>query len=251
MSNFSENYSKYYDLIYSKKNYKKETHLIENILKKYALKNNKLLDMGCGTGKYSDLLTRKGFEVTGIDKSYHMIKIAKRNFYKNKKVKFLNSNLLKFNTKKKFDIISALFHILSYQINEKKINNFFKNSQKLLVKNGILIFDFWFLPGVINLKQPNKFREIKKKSLKILRTTSSRWLKNINRIDDLHEMYIFKNKKLILNFSETHKMRYFDLKFIKKKLTIHKFKFLKCIDIDTGRFPTNNSWGALVIAKKY
>ena len=54
-----------------------------------------------------------------------MLKIAKKNI----KIKdFLLLNLileiLKF--KKKFDIISALFHILSYHISEKKLINFFK-----------------------------------------------------------------------------------------------------------------------------
>lgn len=250
MSNFTENYSKLYDVIYRKKNYKKETNLIKKIIKKYFPKSKDLLDMGCGTGKYSYLLTKQGFDVTGIDKSKHMIRIAKEKYKKNKRLNFVNFNLLHYSSKKKFGIISALFHILSYQIKNDQIDSFFKISNNLLIKDGILIFDFWFLPGVVNLKQPNKYRIIKKKNLKILRLTKSKWMKNKNRINDIHQVYIFKKNTIISNFTEIHKMRYFDMKFIKKKLTEHKLKFLKCLDLDTGYFPSKNSWGALVIAKK-
>lgn len=250
MANFTEKYSLYYDIIYAKKNYIKETKLIKKIIKKYSPKSKDLLDMGCGTGKYSYLLTKQGFEVTGIDKSKHMIKIAKENFRENKKLNFLNLDLLHFNSKKKFGVISALFHILSYQTKNKQVDSFFKISNNLLIKNGILIFDFWFLPGVINLKQPNKYRMINKKNLKILRLTNSEWMKNKNRINDIHQVYIFKKNKIISNFTETHKMRYFDMKFIKKKLTRYKFKFIKSLDLDNGLAPSTNTWGALVIAKK-
>lgn len=250
MSNFKENYSKYYDIIYTNKNYKKETKLIKKIIKKYSSNSKDLLDMGCGTGKYSSLLTKQGFKVTGIDKSKHMIKIAREKFKENKKLNFLNIDLLNYRSQKKFAIISALFHILSYQIENNQIDKFFKNSNNLLIKNGILIFDFWFLPGVTNLKQPNKFRVIKKKDIKILRLTESKWIKNKNRINDIHQMYIFKDNKIISNFNETHKMRYFNMKFIKQKLIKHKFKFIKSLDLDTGFAPSNTSWGALVIAKK-
>ena len=60
MSNFKENYSKYYDIIYTNKNYKKETKLIKKIIKKYSSNSKDLLDMVCGTGRYSSLLTKQG-----------------------------------------------------------------------------------------------------------------------------------------------------------------------------------------------
>ena len=59
-----------------------------------------------------------------------------------------------------------------------------------------------------------------------------------------------KNKK-ILKFSETHKMRYFTLNIIKKKLKEHNFKFLESLDLQTGKAISSKSWGALVVAKKY
>ena len=59
-----------------------------------------------------------------------------------------------------------------------------------------------------------------------------------------------KKTKKILKFQETHKMRYFTLDSIKKILKKHNFKFLKSLDLQSGKKVTKKSWGALVVAKK-
>ena len=56
MDCFNKDYSKFYDLLYQKKKYKKEFLLIKSIIKKYLKKPETLVDLGCGTGKYSDLI---------------------------------------------------------------------------------------------------------------------------------------------------------------------------------------------------
>lgn len=48
------------------------------IIKKYAnSKNLKVLDIGCGTGKYGELMKEAGYQVVGIDKSESQINQAK------------------------------------------------------------------------------------------------------------------------------------------------------------------------------
>ena len=145
MQCFEKEYSNIYDFLYTQKNYIKEFLLIKKIIKDNLSKPSSLIDLGCGTGKYSNLLTKLKLNVVGVDRSKEMLKIAKKKFYKNKKLTFVNSNINKINLKKKFDIISALFHILSYQTSTTNINSFFKNAHSHLKQNGILIFDFWFI----------------------------------------------------------------------------------------------------------
>ena len=174
MKCFNKDYSKIYDSLYKKKNYKKEFNLIKKIIKKNFLTPSSLLDLGCGTGEYSYLMTKLGLKVVGVDRSHQMLKIAKKKYYKNPKLKFLKSDIEKLNLKKKFDIISALFHILSYHTTKSKIESFFLKSHKHLKKNGILIFDFWNKDGVYNLQSPLRIREVETNYLKILRVTISK-----------------------------------------------------------------------------
>ncbi len=248
---FSKNYSEVYNLLYKGKNYKKEFNFIKKIIRKYQNKSKTLLDVGCGTGSYSKLMTELKLNVTGIDKSKSMLKIARSKYKKNKNLVFKKSNILKMNLKKKYDVVSALFHILSYQTTDKKINKFFKNSEKHLNTNGILIFDFWYEDGVFNLQQPLRFREVENKYFKVRRITNSKWFKKKDLIEDIHNLTVFNKKnKSTKSFQEIHPMRYFNLETVKKFLKKNKLKFIKSLDLNTNKHVSNKSWGALVIAKK-
>ena len=183
MKCFDKEYSKIYDSLYTNKNYKKEFSLIKKIIKKNFTNSSSLLDLGCGTGEYSNLMTKLGLKVVGVDRSKEMLKIAREKYHKNPKLSFLKCDIENLNIKKKFDIISALFHILSYHTTNFKVENFFLKSQKHLKKNGILIFDYWNKDGVYNLQSPLRTREIETKNSKILRVTISKWLKKSANLD--------------------------------------------------------------------
>ena len=148
-------------------------------------------------------MTKFKLNVVGVDRSSSMLKIAKQK-YKNKRLSFIKSNIGNIKLKKKFDIISALFHILSYHTSEKEINKFFSKSYSHLNKNGILIFDFWYEDGVFNLQSPLRVREIDNSVYKILRITISKWFKKINQIFDIHNLIVLKKKKKkkLLNFKK-------------------------------------------------
>lgn len=251
MKCFDKDYSKIYDFLYTNKDYTKETNLIKTILKKYLPNSKSLLDLGCGTGLYSNLITKLNFNVVGVDRSSNMLSIANQKYKKNKKLSFIKSSIENIKLNKKFDIISALFHILSYQRSESEIDKFFSKSYLHLNKNGILIFDFWYEDGVFSLQSPLRVREINNSNYKIIRITISKWYKKIKQIFDIHNLIVLnkKNKK-ISKFQETHKMRYFNMKEIKKKLNKHKFYFLESLDLQTGKSVSKNSWGALVVARK-
>ena len=251
MKCFNKDYSRFYDLLYKRKNYNKEFFFIKKVIKKYSHNPKILMDLGCGTGTYSKLMTRLGLKVYGVDASAHMLKIARQKYKGSKKLNFVKSNINNLKIYNKFDIISALFHILSYQTTKKNFQKFFLNSQKYLKKDGILIFDFWYKEGVLNLKLPFKYRKVENKKFKIYRFTRSKWYKNIDQIYDEHEMIVInkKNNKT-KTFQEIHKMKFFKLSTIKRYLKLYKFKYLLSLDLSTNKPLNKNSWGALIVAKK-
>lgn len=120
--------AKYYDLIYSWKNYKKESEKVHSLIKKFKKsKGNELLDVGCGTGNHIKHL-KMNYKTTGIDASRNMLKIARRKF---PKIKFFQANMVNFDLKKKFDIITCLFNsitlIKTYSNLEKTVYCFSKH----------------------------------------------------------------------------------------------------------------------------
>ena len=75
-------YSKYYEKI--GENYNKlrldahnDMENVVNIIKAYVDKKATILDIGCGTGKYGELLEKENYKVIGIDKSEIQIIQAK------------------------------------------------------------------------------------------------------------------------------------------------------------------------------
>tara|TARA_Y100000590_G_scaffold423033_1_gene528374 strand:- start:177 stop:935 length:759 start_codon:yes stop_codon:yes gene_type:complete len=251
MNCFNKDYSNFYDLIYKDKKYNDEISSVKRIIRKYSKNSKDLLEFGCGTGNHSNLLSKLNLNVLGIDMSPYMLKIAKKKYGKNKKLKFLKSDINKLKIKKKFDIVSALFHILSYRIKEGDIKKFFLNSNKHLKKDGVLIFDFWYKPAVLYLKPEKKVKFSSDNKNEVYRVTHPQWYKSKDIIDITYELLIFNKKsKKARMVKEIHKMKYFDMKIIKKYLKKYGFKLLKSLEIISNKKISRRTWGALVVAKK-
>ena len=69
----------FYDSINADINYGKWADFIEEILKRECKTRPELvLDLGCGTGKMTIELARRGYDMTGIDYSPEMLDIARK-----------------------------------------------------------------------------------------------------------------------------------------------------------------------------
>lgn len=135
------NLAKYYDIIYSKKDYAREIDFVISQAKKNKIKGKEVLDVCCGTGSHDIVLAKKGFSVTGIDLSKDMLKIARK---KVKKAKYIVGNMKNFNLHKQFDIALILFSSSGYMRNYSELKTLLKNLHRHLKKGGMLIFDLGF-----------------------------------------------------------------------------------------------------------
>ena len=98
---------------------------------------NKILDLGCGMGHYSTYMYNKGFNVTGIDFSKEMLKIAKKN---NNHIEFIEADicdLSKLENNKYDGIVMAyvLQHLSKEEVKRlfDEINNHLQPESKLLL----------------------------------------------------------------------------------------------------------------------
>ena len=113
-----------------------------NKIKKHFL-NKDIIDLGCGNGSISMALLKRGAKsATGIDFGKDNVSAAKKwaKSYKfQKKTKFKVFDILKFNTKKKFDFVvcSAVLHHLK---NKKELNIALKNISELCNKGAYFYF---------------------------------------------------------------------------------------------------------------
>lgn len=111
--------------------------LTKNVLLKYLKpnKNDYILEIGCGPGKWTKLLSERCKSIVAIDISKAMVNQAKR-YCRNKNVSFINGDITKLNFDQKFDKILAV-RSLEY-IKDKnhllnKIMHLLKHSGKIVI----------------------------------------------------------------------------------------------------------------------
>ena len=240
-------YSKYYDIIYKDKDYSAEAKYIEKLLLKNEKKIKTILEFGSGTGKHGSLLSERGYEVLGIEKSERMVALApKIPHFLSKLADICNLHL-----NRKFDAVLALFHVISYQISNKEILSVFKNASEHLEVGGLFIFDFWYSPAVYEQRAEVKVKHIKDKYLEITRISEPFSHSNENRVDIKFTIYardIKNNTNEIV--SELHTMRHFSLPEIDFLAQMSNFERVVTEEFLTGKPASQNTWGVCVILKK-
>jgi len=130
--------AKYYDRIYSFKDYLDEAVRIQNLIIKYLRsESNMLLDVACGTGLHLKHL-KDDFSCTGVDISKAMLKIARKNA---PGVKFKEADMKTLQLRKQFDIIMCLLSSVGYVKTYSSLKRTIQNFSSHLKKGGIALIE--------------------------------------------------------------------------------------------------------------
>lgn len=106
----------------------------------YIKKGDNVLDLGCGNGRYYNIIKEKGAEYLGVDNSVELIKIAQQKY---PEADFMAMDALKtifpdFHFDKVVSI-AVLHHIPSNQFRL----DFMREARRILKTNGLLILTVW------------------------------------------------------------------------------------------------------------
>ncbi len=104
----------------------------------------KILDMACGAGRHAIILARKNFHLTAVDLSENLISIAEQSAQnENLKINFVQSDIRKYETKDKFDLIINLFTSFGYFESDEENFAVLQKAYHLLFENGFFVLDFF------------------------------------------------------------------------------------------------------------
>src|SRR5262245_26344683 len=141
---FGSDFARYYDLLYSDKDYEAECDLIETLFREANTPVRSLLDVGCGTGGHALILAGRGYEVCGVDRSEPMLQIAQQRAHvMQRTVDWKRADIRTLDLGRRFDACCALFAVLSFQIHNVDIRSALRALRRHIEPRGLLVADVW------------------------------------------------------------------------------------------------------------
>ena len=128
--------AKYYDLLFSGKDYLQESEFLKSIVKTRLSNAKSILDVGCGTGNHLNLLTDVFETLWGVDLNREILEIAKS---KSRKIRYQIGGMKDFNINLKFDVITCLYSVFNYNLTSSEAIQTLSNFKRHLNQDGITI----------------------------------------------------------------------------------------------------------------
>ena len=167
-----------------------------------------MLELGCGTGRYTREFARLGYAVHGVDFSAEMIDEARKTPCDG--VSFSCGDMRSLRLGKKFDAVVALFHVLSYQTMDEDVRSALITVEEHLNSRGVAALDFWYGPAVLSQKPEVRFKEVSDASIEVSRIALPVLHDDINVVDVNYRAFIKEKRSgRIDELRECHRMRYF------------------------------------------
>lgn len=200
-------YALYYDLLYREKDYQGEVDYVQRLLERYSPRARRLLNLGCGTGRHDSLFAKAGFEVTGVDLSLDMISVAKKRHGSRATYHQGDARTVRLN--QEFDVVTALFHVMSYQIDNPDLKAVLETARQHLSPGGLFVFDCWYGPGVLTDPPTTRVKRMANDSVSVTRLAESTQDANRNQVTVNYEILIEElSSGRVQKLRESHLMRY-------------------------------------------
>ncbi|MEM7186344.1 MAG: class I SAM-dependent methyltransferase [Bacteroidota bacterium] len=250
MDNFNL-YAQCYDLLYQDKDYQREVDYVDELIQQQSPAANQILDLGCGTGVHAQLFLAKGYNVDGVDLSEEMIVRAKRNFGDEEDLHFEQGDLRSFRNGKQYPIVTSLFHVFSYQNSNEDLEKAFKTAHTHLSPGGILVFDFWYGPGVLTDPPVVREKTLGNDRIGVVRKAIPEMHVDRNVVDVNYHLQITElSSGKVEVVKEKHSMRYLFQPEIELFLSLAGFDMQGCYQWLSTDAPSLDTWNAVVVAKK-
>lgn len=234
----------FYDKLNGDVNY---NEYADYILKNIPLTSPSVLDLGCGTGNLSIILSKRGAEVVGLDNSSEMLSLAANKAEKeNCNIFFTCQDMTSFSTGRTYDAVVSIFDCLNYIKTKAGLFNAFKAVASELNEGGIFLFD---------MNTEYKFENVYADNSYVLEEDGifCAWQNYYDKKKKICDFYInifVKSKNAYDRYYEEHTERMFTLDEIKSGLKKAGLTFIGAFSDYNGSPVLNTTERYYIIAKK-
>jgi SAM-dependent methyltransferase len=255
MNVFNTLYASQYDSMYLGKSYLAECDLIDEAVKRFAGRRPlTLLDVGCGTGGHAFELSKRGYQVTGVDLSAEMLAAAQlkaETLDVSQKPLFVLGDARNFGTGTKHDIAIMMFAVVGYLVTNADVQAGLSNVRAHLEPGALFICDFWYGPSVLTERPSDRFREIAfGHGDRLLRAASTVLDTRRHLAEVTFRLWQFDGERIANEATEVHSMRYFFPMEFELLLANAGFELKSMTAFPSLDKPlSDDAWNALVVAQ--
>ena len=131
-----------YPFMFPEGRFAKATEEIEKVLALAGVEGGKVLDLCCGPGRHSVELARRGFAVTGVDRTKFLLAKARQHAKREgAQVEWVESDMRAFKRPRAFDLAVNLFTSFGYFDKDGEDRHVLKNLHTSLKPGGVLVMD--------------------------------------------------------------------------------------------------------------
>lgn len=137
--------ARYYDAVYSFKDYRREADRVMALVGRYGRSQGReWLDVACGTGRHLEHFARR-YQCTGVDASPAMLRLARRRL---RRVRLVRADMQRFELGHEFDVVSCLFSAIGYVRTRAGLERAVQTFARHLKPGGVLVIEPWLTPTV-------------------------------------------------------------------------------------------------------
>ena len=238
-------FAEVYDLFMDNVPYEEWGQFLADLFQENGIRDGLILDLGCGTGKLTRIMESKGYDMIGIDNSYEMLDMARKQ--SEESILYLMQDMREFELYGTVKAIYSVCDCINYITEEEDLKEVFKLANNYLDPGGIFVFD---------INSPYKYRELLAENTfaETREEGSFIWENYYDEEEGINEydltLYIQSEANHFSRFQEVHYQRCYELATIEKLIKEAGMEFVGAYDAYTKNPLTEESEKIMIIARE-
>jgi SAM-dependent methyltransferase len=235
-----------YDLFMDNVPYEEWCAFLCKILAQHGITDGPVLDLGCGTGKMTRLMSEQGYDMTGIDNAAEMLQIAAMEPGE-VPILYLLQDMQDLELDGCVRAVYSVCDCVNYVLDEEELQQAFSRVHEYLEEDGVFIFDVNTSYKYTKLLAENTFAESRDEGSFI-------WDNYYDEEERINEydltLFIPEGDELYRRYTETHYQRNYETETLLKLLKNAGFTDICVYDDYTDAPLCETSERAVFVAKK-
>ncbi len=221
-------FAEVYDTFMDNIPYEEWSRYLTGLLKDYGVKDGLVLDLGCGTGSMTELLSAAGYDMIGVDNSEDMLQIAmEKREESGHDILYLLQDMREFELYGTVAAVVSICDCMNYILEYEELVEVFSLVNNYLDPEGIFIFDLNTIYKYETLLGDSTIAEDREESSFI-------WDNYYDEETMINEydlsLFIREESGLYRKYTETHYQRAYSPDTVKEALAEAGMEFVAAYD---------------------